>query len=454
MSIVSSCENEGLLSQKNYHVLWFDLDDTLMDFKKSQREAFFGLCSALGYEDETHYSELHNLYETYNHPLWKQLEAGTISMDHLRYHRIAGFLAAIGEKGLWPIHRTNEQITLAGNPQAVADLYEGLLSAGDNLLDGTLSALNRLSHHYRMAIITNGIRSVQTGRLSKSPITPLFEEIVISETIGCSKPDSRIFEHTAQLMGLTADQNILMIGDSLASDIAGGTLFSIDTCWFNPNSTQNTTNLKPTFTISHLSQLAAMLCPHLFNGNEQYDQLQRLISLRTEHSQAVLMRIDGYCGSGKTTLGSHLVEFHRGQLVSLDHFFLPEALKTPERQATPGHNVHYERFFCEVLKPLSEGRPACYRPYNCIDGSYGAPITVRPEGLIVVEGSYSGHPNLESFYDLKVFVKTTQEMQLERILTRSGEKGLKGFIQRWIPYEMAYFKAYPIEQNSDIVIVT
>lgn len=467
-------ENQAFDFYKAYDVIWFDLDDTLMDFKKTQRDAFEGLCQALGFMDPKAWTGLNQLYEQFNHPLWKQLEAGTIGMDFLRFSRIHQFLMAIEEQSLWPKARTAAQIALAKDTQAVADHYEALLGRGDTLLDGAQSLIAGLSAHYRIGLITNGIGHVQRARLSQSPITPYLEAVVISELAGASKPAKAIFEHTAEVMAVKPSDRILMVGDSLISDIAGGNGYGTDTCWYNPKrrpniatsaaasatATASASAQTPTMEISSLDQLAELLLPNPFIGITGYSQLLKALNAKGHGFQQgdnpvlTLMRIDGYCGSGKSTLGQHLTRLLGAQLVSMDHFFVPEPLKTPERQAKPGHNVHWERFLLEVLQPLREGRPAAYRPYRCADDTYGDFITIKAEGLVIIEGSYSGHPELDSSYDLRIFMKTSEKNQLQRIGERSGHVVLERFMRLWIPYEKAYFEAFPIEGDSDIVIET
>ncbi len=447
-------EDEAFEFFKPYDALWFDLDDTLMDFKLTQRNAFEGLCLALGFDSPNAWPMLNALYEQFNHPLWKQLEAGLITMDTLRYHRIAQFLQALTDQNLWPQNLTSEQYRLSQNPQMVADYYEGLLGKGDTLLDGALECCQTLSQHYALGLITNGIHRVQTQRLSTSPILPLFKTVVISETTGVSKPDPRIFEHTANQMNLKRPLKVLMIGDSLVSDIAGGNGFNIDTCWYNPHNLLAPADYTPTFSVQHLNQLTAMLSPHPFWGNPEFSRLLTLISSKRTHKKNLLIGIDGYCGSGKTTLGKLLKAIFNAQLVSMDHFYVPDAIKTPERAAIPGHNVHFERFKEEVIDPLSFGRPTEYRPFVCSSQSYGVPISMHAEGIIIVEGSYSANPLIQANYDVSVFLKTTENMQHQRILKRSDEATLQRFIDLWIPYEMTYFDAYAIESSSDLVMMT
>lgn len=53
---------------------------------------------------------------------------------------------------------------------------------------------------------------------------------------------------------------VLIIGDSLSSDMQGGINGNIDTCWFNPKHSKNRNNLKITYKIDSLCDLYDILC--------------------------------------------------------------------------------------------------------------------------------------------------------------------------------------------------
>lgn len=82
---------------------------------------------------------------------------------------------------------------------------------------------------------------------------------MISEEVKVSKPNPKIFEHALNNMNHIDKRNVLMVGDSLTSDIQGGINFGIDTCWFNPNKIVNRTDIKPTYEISNLMKLKNIL---------------------------------------------------------------------------------------------------------------------------------------------------------------------------------------------------
>jgi putative hydrolase of the HAD superfamily len=116
-----------------------------------------------------------------------------------------------------------------------------------------------LHGNYKLAIVTNGLKDVQNNRIRKSVIGEYIKDIIISEEVGISKPDPGIFEHAFNNIEQYDKSRVLMVGDSLSSDIQGGINFGIDTCWYNPHKTQNQTQISPSYEISNLMELLSIL---------------------------------------------------------------------------------------------------------------------------------------------------------------------------------------------------
>lgn len=171
--------------------------------------------------------------------------------------------------------------------------------------------------------------------------------------------------------------------------------------------------------------------------------------LRT--NKPISVAIDGLCGSGKTTLAALLGAVYDCNVFHADDFFLPTDMRTPERYATPGGNIHWERMKTEVLDPLKTGKPFVYRTFDCSIMDYSELVRVNPRPLSIMEGSYSMHPQLLASYDLRIFLKTDPETQSRRILERDGEHAHRSFVEKWIPFENKYFETFPIEKQCDLV---
>ena len=79
-------------------------------------------------------------------------------------------------------------------------------------------------------------------------------------------------------------------------------------------------------------------------------------------------------------------------------------------------------------------------------------MTIAPNRLTIVEGSYSCHPALWEHYDLRVFLTIDPENQMRRIEKRNGPEKAVMFAQRWIPLEELYFRAFDLQARCDIAL--
>ncbi len=86
-------------------------------------------------------------------------------------------------------------------------------------------------------------------------IAPYFKSIIVSEEVGVAKPDIGIFHTTFEEYVDLKKERVLIIGDSLTSDIQGGINFGIDTCWYNPHLKENKSTIQPTFSVQTLDEL-------------------------------------------------------------------------------------------------------------------------------------------------------------------------------------------------------
>ena len=175
-------------------------------------------------------------------------------------------------------------------------------------------------------------------------------------------------------------------------------------------------------------------------------QIRRLLA----EKDTVLVAIDGNSTAGKTTLAEKLAEEFCCSVFHMDEFFLRPEQRTPQRLAEPGGNVDYERFRREVLLPLTQGKPVCYRPYDCRSQSLKTPVTVSRQRLSIIEGTYSCHPYFGDAYDLKIFLTVSPEVQRQRILRRPEHKH-RMFFEVWIPMEQTYFSAFGIRERCHLV---
>jgi 2-haloacid dehalogenase len=108
-------------------------------------------------------------------------------------------------------------------------------------------------------VLTNGLADVQRPRIASSSLAGVVEHIVISEEVGAAKPDPAIFAVALARMGAPDPRDVLLIGDSLSSDIAGGVAAGLDTCWFNPRAMPRGNGPVPTYEIRRLEELLPLI---------------------------------------------------------------------------------------------------------------------------------------------------------------------------------------------------
>ena len=165
-----------------------------------------------------------------------------------------------------------------------------------------------------------------------------------------------------------------------------------------------------------------------------------------------VIALDGRAASGKTTKAALLSAALDAPVIHMDDFFLPPELRTEERLAQPGGNIHHERFTAEVLPHLRTGEAFSYRVFDCSQMALSGQREIPAAPIRIVEGSYAHHPALGDYADLRVFTTVDEQEQMARILRRNGEGMAETFRTRWLPMEERYFRHYAIRGKADIVL--
>lgn len=199
-----------------YDTVLFDADGTLLDFAKSEREA---ITEALFDMDIELVFGMLEEYSRINDSFWKMLERGEIEKKELFFRRFEVLFENYGIKK---------------DPHKMADVYMQRLSEKGYLLEGAYELCRELYGKVRMYIVTNGTEFIQRGRQQRSGILPYFDGVFISDCIGFEKPRIEFFEYVEKNVENFSKERTVIVGDSLTSDIAGGIIFGIDTCWYNP----------------------------------------------------------------------------------------------------------------------------------------------------------------------------------------------------------------------------
>ena len=223
------------------NIILFDLDDTILDFHKSEKAALTNTMSQLGV---TVTEQNISLYSEINDSMWKKLERGELTRAQVLLNRFEEFFNAID---------------VDCKPTEAKKLYERSLSKQCFFMNGAPEILEQLYKSYDLYIISNGTAHVQDGRIAAAGIAKYFKDIFISDKIGVNKPSREFFEFCEKHIPDFDKKRALIVGDSPSSDILGGINSGISTCRFNPKMTPNPENIQPDYEIESLSQLPDVL---------------------------------------------------------------------------------------------------------------------------------------------------------------------------------------------------
>lgn len=235
----------------NYTWLLFDADGTLFDYNRAEGKALADAFEAfdLAFDERTA-----ALYRDINHQVWVEFELGRISSERLRVARF---------------ERLFQAMAAAVDPADFSRRYLLNLGQSSDLVEGALETIDGLRGSYRLGLITNGLSDVQRPRLAGSALADAFEVLAISEELGVAKPDARFFEVVLDQMGRPPREEVLVIGDSLTSDILGGLNAGIDTVWVNPAALPANPNIPATYEIRGIAELGPLLMNGRVSGSRE-----------------------------------------------------------------------------------------------------------------------------------------------------------------------------------------
>lgn len=195
-------------------VVWLDLDDTVIDFLTNSRRALERL-----WREEPLLTRLFpspqewtEVYERHNHALWDAYSRGKVTREKLRMER---FRLPLAEGGA-----SDEDASEAA--VRYDTYYLDLLAEERELIPGSLELLQFLrSSGVKIGCLSNGFKDVQFRKIRNCGLEPWFDIVVLSDDIGFTKPDVRLFEYAMRKSGYPSPSGHLMIGDNASTDIAG-----------------------------------------------------------------------------------------------------------------------------------------------------------------------------------------------------------------------------------------
>lgn len=225
-----------------YHTVLLDADNTIFDFDRSEREA---LRRTLIQWELPHDDEVLATYSKINQALWDAFARGDVDQDFLVVERFAALLRVLGQ---------------GRNARAMNHDYEQFLGQEGHLLPGAADFCQALKDlGVTAAIATNGLPAAQRGRYARTGLDKLVPRLYISMELGAAKPSPVFFEKILADLNLPGPGGVVMVGDGLNTDVAGGSRAGLDTVWFNHRSLPLTGPVQPTYTVAGYGELLELL---------------------------------------------------------------------------------------------------------------------------------------------------------------------------------------------------
>ena len=250
---------------KQYKAVFIDWDDTIGDFVGAAKLALQDMYEKYNLSDYfASLEEFVSLYKPHNLELWDKYGKDLVTKEYLSFDRFF-FPLMHGSKFASTASKTSDLQPQRGDLQLITALAEQLsedflnmTTARFSLLEGAEELVRYLAKKYPLTVVTNGFVEVQYEKFDKSGLRDCFAHIVLSEEVGCQKPNPRIFEEALRMNSLKAE-DVVMIGDSWNSDIQGAINAGIDQIWIRKSKDPLPEGQSATYLVQSLSEVMEIL---------------------------------------------------------------------------------------------------------------------------------------------------------------------------------------------------
>ncbi len=198
-------------------LLW-DMDETLLNFAAAERAAINALFQEFGFGECS--DAMLERYSKINRSYWERLERKELTKPEILVGRFRDFFEAEG---------LDSTVAAEFNEK-----YQ--LSLGDTIVfrDDSYNIVKSLRGKVKQYVVSNGTIAAQTKKLRLSGFGELMDGVFLSEDLGVEKPDILFFKKVFEEIHPEDKSQVMIVGDSLTSDIQGGNNAGIMTCWYNP----------------------------------------------------------------------------------------------------------------------------------------------------------------------------------------------------------------------------
>ena len=255
---------------KQYKAVFIDWDDTIGDFIGAAKLALQDMYEKYNLSEYfASLEEFVSLYKPHNLELWDKYGKDLVTKEYLSFDRFF-FPLMHGSKFASTAQRSTASKTSDLQPQRgdlqlitalaeqLSEDFLNMTTARFSLLPGAEEIVRYLAEKYPLTIVTNGFVEVQYEKFDKSGLKNYFSHIVLSEEVGCQKPNPRIFEEALRMNSLQAEE-VVMIGDSWNSDIQGAINAGIDQIWIRKSQDPLPEGQSATYLVQSLSEVMEIL---------------------------------------------------------------------------------------------------------------------------------------------------------------------------------------------------
>ena len=227
--------------ERKYDIILLDVDGTLLDFGLAEKLGMETVLRTYGMEPT---GERLSLYHDINEGLWSAFERGEVTKDRLVWERFRIFFGRLGKEV---------------DGHEVEELYRRQLDRSAYLIPGAMDICRYLKERYGLYVVTNGTSSTQYKRLAASGLDCFMKDIFVSEDAGSQKPQKEYFDYCFSRIPGARPERMLLVGDSLHSDIMGGNAAGTATCWYNPEGKAGDPDITADYEIRNLEELKDFL---------------------------------------------------------------------------------------------------------------------------------------------------------------------------------------------------
>lgn len=198
----------------------FDMDDTLFDHRHSCRSGLLAIQQRYSCYQQISIDELEQAHVALLEEVHLQVLRGAISLEQARTVRMERLFAQFGAQAS------------RARAQEAASIYREVYQASRQIVPGTIALLKALRPRVKIGIVSNNLLAEQQEKLRHLELEAHIDALIVSEEVGISKPEARIFQVALERLQCSAEEAV-MIGDAWHNDIIGARGVGIRAIWLN-----------------------------------------------------------------------------------------------------------------------------------------------------------------------------------------------------------------------------